>query len=248
MEGYGLTETASACCYNPMRAAKPGTVGPEACGSKVRLAEDGEIEVTGAGIFIGYLNKPEENEAAFTEDGWFKTGDLAEQDADGYFRIVDRKKAIICLATGKNVAPYKIESLYATSIFIEQIFIIGDEKTYISALIVPNFDYFIEFFDREGIAYDKSKLVFGEDNGARICMEVGEDFINQPLLQKMIANNVEEINSKLENFEQIKQYTIIPRRFTEERDELTPTQKTKKRVIMEHYAEEIEELYQRKKQ
>ena len=210
MEGYGLTETASACCYNPMRAAKPGTVGPEACGSKVRLAEDGEIEVTGAGIFIGYLNKPEENEAAFTEDGWFKTGDLAEQDADGYFRIVDRKKAIICLATGKNVAPYKIETYYATSIFIEQIFIIGDERTYISALIVPNFNYFIEFFDREGIAYDKSQVVFGETNGANICMEVGEDFIRQPLLRKIIAKNVEQANSTLESFEQIKQYTILP--------------------------------------
>ena len=248
MEGYGLTETASACCYNPMRAAKPGTIGPEACGSQVRLAEDGEIEVTGAGIFVGYLNQPEENEASFTEDGWFKTGDLAEQDAEGYFRIVDRKKAIICLATGKNVAPYKIETYYATSIFIEQIFIIGDERTYISALIVPNFNYFIEFFDREGIAYDKSQVVFGETNGANICMEVGEDFIRQPLLRKIIAKNVEQANSTLESFEQIKQYTILPRRFTEERDELTPTQKTKKQVIMQNYAAEIEELYQRKKQ
>jgi long-chain acyl-CoA synthetase len=102
MEGYGLTETGSACAYNPMCGTKPGTIGPEACGSTIRIADDGELEVMGAGTFVGYLNKPEENEAAFTPDGWFKTGDLVVRDEDGYYRIVDRKKAIICLAIGKN--------------------------------------------------------------------------------------------------------------------------------------------------
>lgn len=247
MEGYGSTETASACAYNPMRAAKPGTVGPEANGSKLRIAEDGELEVTGAGMFLGYLNKPEENEASFTEDGWFKTGDLVERDEQGYYRIVDRKKAIICLATGKNVAPAKIENYYATSTAIEQIFIIGDERTFISALIVPNFNYFIELFDNKGIKYDKSKLVFSETDGIKICEEVGEDFIQQPLLQDMIAKTVAENNKELESFEAIKQYTIIPRRFTEERDELTPTQKTKKRVILKNYKDVIDEIYTRKK-
>ncbi|NLB89537.1 MAG: long-chain fatty acid--CoA ligase [Syntrophomonadaceae bacterium] len=247
MEGYGLTETTSACAYNPMNAAKPGTIGPTIYGSSIRLAEDGELEVSGAGLFVGYLNKPEENAASFTPDGWFKTGDIVKVDEDGYFSIVDRKKAIICLATGKNIAPAKIESLFATSLAIEQIFLIGDERTYITALVVPNYGYFIELFDREGIEYDKNKVIFGETNGAEICIEVGEDFINVPLLKQINHDEINAANSKLEDFESIKQYAILNKRFTEEREELTPTQKTKKHVIMKHYQDTIEELYQRKK-
>lgn len=247
MEGYGLTETSSACAYNPMNAAKPGTIGPAIYGSSIRIAEDGELEVTGAGLFVGYLNKPEENAAAFTPDGWFKTGDIVKVDENGYYSIVDRKKAIICLATGKNVAPAKIESLFATSLAIEQIFLIGDERTYITALVVPNYGYFIELFEREGIQYDKSKVIFGETNGAEICIEVGEDFIEVPLLKQIIHDEVTAANSRLEDFESIKQYAILNKRFTEEREELTPTQKTKKHVIMKNYKDTIEELYQRKK-
>ncbi|MBO8159170.1 long-chain fatty acid--CoA ligase [Thermosyntropha sp.] len=247
LEGYGLSETCSAVTYNPMRAAKPGYVGPEANGSKVRLAPDGEIEVSGAGLFAGYLNKPEETAEAFTEDGWFKTGDIAVKDENGYYKIVDRKKAIICLATGKNVAPAKIESLFTTSIAVEQIFIIGDERKYISALIVPNFAYFMELFEKEGISYDKSKLIYSEVGGTQLCVEVGEDFVNQPLLKDMVEQAVKEANKQLEEFESIKQYTIIKRRFTEENGELTPTQKTKKRVVLQHYADVIEDMYERKK-
>lgn len=247
LEGYGLTETASACAYNPMNAAKPGTIGPSLYGSKIRVAEDGELEVSGAGLFVGYLNKPEENEVSFTSDGWFKTGDIVKVDSNGYFSIVDRKKAIICLATGKNVAPAKIESIYATSLAIEQIFLIGDEKTFITALIVPNYSYFIELFDKEGIKYDKSKVITGETNGAEIIIEVGEDFVNIPLLQQIISDEIKAGNSKLEDFEAIKQFEILNKRFTEEREEITPTQKTKKHVIMKNYKDVIEDLYQRKK-
>lgn len=247
LEGYGLTETCSAVTYNPMFGAKPGTIGPEANRSKVRVAEDGELEISGAGLFIGYLNKPEETEAAFTPDGWFRTGDLVEVDEDGYYKIVDRKKAIICLATGKNVAPLKLESRFATSLAVEQIFPIGDERIYISALIVPNFNYFIDIFEKQNVPYDKSKVKFATINGAQICVEVGQDFISQPILQMMVAEAVSEANKGLESFETIKQYEIIPRRFTEENGELTPTQKAKKRVILKNYADTIEALYQRHK-
>jgi len=245
-EGYGLTETTSACCDNPLNACKPGTVGPEACGAKVRVAEDGELETSEAGVFAGYLNKPEETAAAFTEDGWFKTGDLVQKDADGYYKIVDRKKAIICLAIGKNVAPLKLEGLFSTSIAIDQIFLIGDERNFISALIVPNFAYFMEMFEQEGIDYDRGKIITGESNGMVLCVEAGQDFVEKHLLTQAIAETVAAVNQQLEGFERIKQYTILPNRFTEERGELTPTLKTKKRVIMENYAEVIEELYRRK--
>jgi len=247
LEGYGLTETCSAVCYNPMFGAKPGTIGPEANRSRARVAEDGELEISGAGIFIGYLNKPEETKAAFTPDGWFRTGDLVEVDEDGYYKIVDRKKAIICLATGKNVAPLKLESRFATSLAVEQVFVIGDERTYISALIVPSFNYFIDIFEKQNIPYDKSHVKFAEINGAQLCVEVGIDFVSQPILQMMVAEAVAEANKTLEEFETIKQYEIITRRFTEETGELTPTQKIKKRVVLENYHDTIEALYQRRK-
>ncbi|HZK43144.1 MAG TPA: long-chain fatty acid--CoA ligase [Syntrophomonadaceae bacterium] len=245
LEGYGSTETCSACTYNPMYAAKPGTIGPEANGSNCRVAEDGELEVRGA-IFIGYLNKPEEDAEAFTADGWFKTGDLVTMDPDGYFRIVDRKKAIICLATGKNVAPAKIESQFATSTAVDQIFVIGDERNVIGALILPSFSYFMNLFEKENIAYDRTKLEYSNIAGAEIVTGVGQDFIDQPILKQMIADNVKQVNETLEDFEQIRQYTIITQRFTEENDQLTPTQKTKKRVILEVYKDTIEEMYNRK--
>jgi long-chain acyl-CoA synthetase len=166
-------------------------------------------------------------------------------DDDGYYRIVDRKKAIICLATGKNVAPAKVESGYATSLVIEQIFSLGDERNVISALIVPNFTYFFELFDKNEISYDRSKIEYGNIGGAKVCVGVGQDFVDQPLLQEMIADNVKQVNAGLEGFEQIKQYTIITHRFTEENGQLTPTQKAKKRVLLEHYSDTIEEMYNR---
>ncbi|MGE5405575.1 MAG: AMP-dependent synthetase, partial [Candidatus Saccharibacteria bacterium] len=243
VEGYGSTESFNACTLNNIEGLKPGKVGPPANGNLGRVAADGEYEIAGAGVFIGYLNKPEETAESFTPDGWFKTGDLVEMDEDGYVKIVDRKKAIICLATGKNVAPAKIENLFSTSHYIEQIFVIGDERPCISTLIVPNFNYFIEMFDREGIAYDKNKLKYSYATGAPICIEVGDDFINQPKLQELIAQDVEVANERLENFEAIKIYEVIKRRFTEENDELTPTQKTKKRVILANYKDLIDEMY-----
>lgn len=244
LEGYGSTETCSATNYNPMYAAKPGSIGPEANGSNCRLAADGELEVRG-GLFIGYLNKPEEDAAAFTEDGWFRTGDLATMDDDGYYRIVDRKKAIICLATGKNVAPYKLESKFSTSLVVEQIFVLGDERSVISALIVPSFAFFIELYEKMNIAYDRSKLIYTEMQGAQVCIGAGEDFISQPVLNQMIAENVKQVNESLEGFEQIKQYTIINHNFTEENGQMTPTLKLKKKAILEHYSIIIEEMYKR---
>jgi long-chain acyl-CoA synthetase len=244
VEGYGLTETCTACNCNPLTGLKPGKVGPPANGSLGRIAEDGEYQTTGAGLFIGYLNKPEETAEAFTRDGWFKTGDLGEFDEDGYLKIVDRKKAIIVLSTGKNVAPAKIESLFSTSSIIDQVFVIGDEKKYISALLVPNFNHLIELFKKERIPFDEDSLAFANVGGAQMCVQVGDDFINQPALREMIDKEVQAANKSLEGFEAIKKYAVIPRRFLEETGELTPTLKPKKRVILEKYHQVVEGLYQ----
>ena len=243
VEGYGSTESASACILNPITACKPGYMGVEANHSFARVADDGELEISGAGIFSEYLNLPEETSDSFTPDGWFKTGDVVEKDRFGYYRIVDRKKAIICTAVGKNIAPAKLENLFSLSHVIEQVFLIGDERNYISALVVPNFNYFRELFDRENIAYEKDKLVYEDIGGMKICTGVGEDFVKQPILTDLIAKDVDVANEQLEGFERIRKYTILARRFTEENGQLTPTQKTKKSVILKDYDEIINNMY-----
>ncbi len=243
VEGYGSTESFNACILNPLTGCKPGYMGKEANGSLTRVAPDGELEISGAGLFKGYLNKPEETAESFTEDGWFKTGDVVERDANGYYRIIDRKKAIICTAVGKNIAPAKLENLFSTSAVIEQIFLIGDERNFISALVVPNFNYFRELYDRSGIGYDADSIVVNTATGASICTTVGEDFIARPELREAVERDIKEANGKLEEFEVIKRYTILTERFTEENGRLTPTQKAKKRVILDAYADAIEAMY-----
>ncbi len=245
-EGYGSTESFNACANTPLIACKPGYVGLASNGSRLRVSEIGELEISGAGVFKRYWNKPKETAESFTPDGWFKTGDKVEVDKFGYYKIVDRIKAIICLATGKNVAPAKLEGLFATSPYIEQVFIIGDERPFISALIVPSFTFFKEKFDKEGIKYDKSQVVIDNSAGVPIVVKVGPDFIEQGGIRELIAGEVAKANKELEEFEVIKQYTILTERFTEQNGMLTPTQKAKKRVILEVYAKEIEEMYSRK--
>lgn len=243
VEGYGSTESFNACVLNPIMSCKPGYIGIEANGSKVRVAADGELEISGAGIFKEYLNKPEESRESFTPDGWFKTGDLVITDEHGYIKIVDRKKAIICTTVGKNIAPAKLENLFSTSLAIEQVFFIGDERNYITGLMVPNFNYFVALYEKENIPYDKEKLVWSNASGANICTEVGEDFVTKPILQELIEKDVQAANKRLENFEVIKKYTILTSRFTEANGQLTPTQKAKKRVILEFYSDKIEKMY-----
>jgi long-chain acyl-CoA synthetase len=243
IEGYGSTESFNACILNPITACKPGFVGKDANGSKSRVADDGELEISGAGIFKGYLNRPEENEEVFTEDGWFKTGDLVVKDDGGYVKIVDRKKAIICTATGKNVAPAKLENLFSTSPVIEQVFFIGDERNFITALLVPNFNYFTDLYDKKDISYNKTLCKWSSATGAEICYSVGNDFVDTDVLKEMIEDEVQKANKWLERFEQIKKYAVLTERFTEENGMLTPTQKAKKRVILEAYADRIDALY-----
>jgi len=243
VEGYGSTESCNACILNPLTACNPGYMGIEANGSVTRIAEDGELEISGAGIFKGYLNMPEDTRESFTPDGWFRTGDVVQKDKMGYYRIVDRKKAIICTAVGKNIAPAKLENLFSLSHVIEQIFFIGDERNYITALVVPNFGHFIALFDREGISYDKTRLEFLDLGGLRICTGVGDDFVSLPRLQELIDRDVQEANAGLESFEKIKKYTILRQRFTEDNGMLTPTQKTKKKVILTGYEDVIDRMY-----
>jgi len=161
-------------------------------------------------IFAGYYKDPEATAAALTEDGWFRTGDVGEIDADGFVKITDRKKDIIITAGGKNIAPQNLENALKASRFVSQALIVGDRRPYVTALITLDWD---------------------EVNAS------GRD------PQKLVEELVEVVNRDRVRVEQIKRFAILPRDFTQEEGELTPTLKLRRRVVHDHFAEEIEGLY-----
>ena len=183
MEGYGLTESCNTLTCNQAKAILPGTVGPANPGIELKLDKDGELLVRGDNMFLGYWNNPEETAAAFTPDGFFRTGDIAEILPNGYVKIVDRKKTIIVLDTGKNVASSKVERSFAVSSWVDQAFPVGDDRKHIAALVVPNFDAFINYFKKEGIPFDESQVEYMGEGTERVCVKVGEDFIEKEQLK-----------------------------------------------------------------
>lgn len=242
-EGYGATETCNTVNMNRMHRVLPGSVGPLCPGVEGYVAEDGEWCVRGNNIFLEYWNNPEATREAFTEDGFYKTGDIVEVLPEGFIKIVDRKKGLIVLETGKNVASSKVEQAFSTSTWVDMAVAVGDNQKFICALVVPNFDEFINQFNQMGISYDKSALEFAEINGVKTCIKVGEDFINISLLKETIEKEVETANNGLESYEKIKKYKILNRKLTEESGELTPTLKVKRNVVLKNFQKEISEFY-----
>jgi long-chain acyl-CoA synthetase len=210
IEGYGLTETSSSLSVNDPDDYRFGTVGRAVDGSEIRIEDDGEILVRSDTVFGGYFKDPEATAAAFTEDGFFRTGDVGEIDADGFVKITDRKKDIIITAGGKNIAPQNLENALKASRFVSQALVVGDRRPYVTALITLDWD---------------------EVNGS------GRD------PQELVQELVDGVNRDRVRVEQIKRFAILPRDFTQEAGELTPTLKLRRRVVQEHFGEEIEALY-----
>jgi long-chain acyl-CoA synthetase len=210
IEGYGLTETSSSLSVNQEDDYKLGTVGKAVDGSEVKLDEDGEILVKSPSVFAGYFKDPEATAAAFTEDGWFRTGDVGEIDGDGFIKITDRKKDLIITAGGKNIAPQNIENALKSSRFISQAVVIGDRRPYVTALIT--------------LDWDEVKAT-GRDP------------------QELVQEVVDGVNRDRVRVEQIKRFAVLPRDFSQEEGEITPTLKLRRRVVHEHFADEIEQLY-----
>ncbi|MBN1496614.1 MAG: long-chain fatty acid--CoA ligase [Spirochaetes bacterium] len=227
--GYGLTETTPITHLNTftyLRPVKLGTCGPAFPRTECRIADDGEILVRGPQVMKGYYKKPKDTREVLSKDGWFATGDIGTIDADGYLTITDRKKDILITAGGKNVAPQVIEGVFTMHSLIEQIAIIGDQKKYLVALIVPAFP--------ELIKWAKSKNI-GETNPKQL--------IANPEVVKKFRETVEELNKPLGRVEQIKRFALIDRPFTQESGELTPTLKVKRKVVLGNYTDIIEEMY-----
>jgi long-chain acyl-CoA synthetase len=226
LEGYGLTETSPVICVNRPEKTKLGTVGPPISGVEVRIAEDGEILSRGPHIMQGYYNKAEETAKSIDPEGWFHTGDIGVLDEDNYLKITDRKKDIIVLANGKNVAPQPIESKLKASPYMAQVVLFGDREPQVVALVVPDFEHLKRWAKEQGIEErDPEKL------------------IALPQVKKLYRAEFERLTTDLADFEKVRRFTLLQRDFTQERDEVTPSLKIKRRVVRDHYAAEIQAMY-----
>ena len=226
VEGYGLTECTTAASTNTHEAYRFGTVGRPLPGTEVKLAEDGELLIRSETIFQGYYKEPEATAEVLGADGWLKSGDIAEIDADGFITITDRKKDIIVTAGGKNVAPQNLENDLKTSKFVSQAMVVGDRQPYIAALITLDPEALPAWAEERGLPADLESLAVS------------------PEVRELVQGVVDEVNADRSRYEQIKRFAILPRDFTMEDDELTPTLKLKRRMVAEHFAPELEELYQ----
>jgi long-chain acyl-CoA synthetase len=225
LEGYGQTEGTTASNVNRPNRFKFGTVGPAIPGIEVTTAEDAEILVRGPTVFAGYYKDEEATSAVLPGDGWLHTGDIGEIDEDGFLTITDRKKDIIVTAGGKNVSPQNIENLLKGIPWVSQALVVGDRRPHLIALIT---------LDEEELA--KWAAERGLDGNAA-------DLSQRDDVRKLVDEAVEGVNEKLARFEQVRRFEILPRDFSPEENEITPTLKLKRRVVEEHFAPEIEALY-----
>ncbi len=214
LEGYGLTECTTAATVNRPDRYRFGTVGPALPGTELRLADDGELLIRSPTVFAGYFKDEESSSEALDPDGWLRSGDVAEIDDDGFVRITDRKKDILVTAGGKNVAPQNLENELKASKYISQALVVGDRRPYVAALVTLD-----------------------EEEANRWRTAGGND--PDGLIQEV----VDVVNARRSRFEQIKRFAILPRDFSAEEGEVTPTLKLKRGVCEEHFAAEIERLY-----
>jgi long-chain acyl-CoA synthetase len=226
-EGYGLTETSPVIASNRRAAYKVGTVGKPVEHIQMKLAEDGEILVKGPSIFKGYWNMPEETKAAFTEDGWFKTGDIGQVDGEGFLTITDRKKDLIKTSGGKFIAPQPIENALKNNVLIAQAAVIGEKRKYASVIISPNFGLLEDWARANHVGFANH-----------------EELVHQPQVRKLYQGIIEELNKNLAHFETIKKIIVVPDEFSIATGEITPTLKLKRRVVEAKYKQLIDLLYQ----
>ena len=233
-EGYGLTETSPIVSANPIDAPRLGTVGKPIPGVEVQIADDGEILVRGPNVMMGYYNKPQET-AAVLKDGWFRTGDIGAVDGEGYLRITDRKKDLLVTSGGKKVAPQPIEAVLKRSPLVAEVVLLGDRRRFISALIVPDFTA----LERRMKDLGRSPA---DASGGELRNERAE-LVRRADVVALYDEIVEALNLELSQFERIKKFRLLPREFTIESGELTPTMKVKRKAVELNRAAEIEELY-----
>jgi long-chain acyl-CoA synthetase len=225
LEGYGLTECTTASNFNRPEKYRFGTVGPPLPGFEVKTADDGEVLIRSETVFKGYFKDPDATAEVLLPDGWLRTGDIGEIDEDGFLTITDRKKDILITAGGKNVAPQNLENDLKLSRYVSQALIVGDRRPYVAALITLDEAEIGQWGADRGIEGDVATL--SQDERVR----------------ELVQGIVDGVNRDRSRYEQIKRFTIVPRDFTMEHGEVTPTLKLRRRTVTEHFSKEIEDLY-----
>ncbi len=227
VEGYGMTESSPVITCNRFEKGenKIGTVGKPIPRVEVKIAENGEVLAKGPNVMMGYYNKPEATKKALDEDGWLHTGDIGEFD-EGFLVITDRLKEVFKTSGGKYVAPLMIENKMKESNFIEQIMVVGENRKFVSALIVPNFAFIEKWCQKKCVPF-KSR----------------EEIIKDERIRQRIWQEVEKYNARLGKIQKVKKIELVPDEWTVETGELTPTLKLKRRVLLKRYADLIEKIY-----
>lgn len=231
IEGYGLTECSSVIAANTLEKSKIGSVGPALDGAEIRISpEDEEVQVRGKVIFREYWNLPKETEEAFTEDGYFRTGDLGRLDEDNFLFITGRKKDLIVLSSGKKVSPALIEETMKGSLFIDQVAIFGDDQRWLGALITLN---------KLGLLKHLGEFKDGE----KITEKEWKELVQSERIKKIISEDIKKRGERLAEYERIKRFKILENSFSHEKGEMSHTLKLKRNVIQANYAKEIAELF-----
>ncbi len=225
-EGYGLTETSPVLALNNSQDHRIGSVGKPIESVECRFADDGELLVRGPFVFAGYWRKPDATAQVIEADGWFHTGDIARQDADGFLYVTDRKKELIKTSGGKMIAPQPIESKLNANVLVANAVLVGDRHKFVSALIAPNFPALENLARQRGIAFSSRA-----------------DLVANPAVQAEYHALVRSINEGLANFETIKRFHLVPDEWSMDSGELTPTLKLRRRVVADRYAAEIAAFY-----
>ncbi len=228
LEGYGLTETSPVCTVNADNSPnllKVGTVGKAIKDVEIGFEPDGEIKIKGPNVMIGYYKDPEKT-AEVLKDGWFLTGDIGELDSEGFLKITDRKKELFKTSGGKYIAPQLLENAMKASRFIDQIMVIGENRKFPAALVVPNIDALREWCRRH-----------------KIDVNLKKEIIANKQVQDRVWRDVENLNTEFAQWERIKKIKLLDKDFSIEGGELTPTMKLKRKPILHKYAEVIEEIY-----
>jgi long-chain acyl-CoA synthetase len=224
LEGWGMTETSTAATFSRPDAFKFGTIGKPFEGCEVKIADDGEILVRGPNVFQGYYKNDEATKETLV-DRWLHTGDIGEIDEDGYIKITGRKKDIIITAGGKNITPANLENEIKQSQWVSQVVVIGDRRPYLVALLTLDAEEVQKLAAEDGVPGDPSAWPENEE------------------VRALIEEHIEKVNQRFARVEQVKKFKILPRDFSQEGGELTPTMKVKRAVVAKKYDDEIESLY-----
>ena len=224
-EGYGLTETSPVIALNNPVNHRLGTVGKPMSNVEVRIAEDGELLVRGPSVFKGYWKMPEETTAVF-EDGWFKTGDIAAFDEEGYLSITDRKKDLIKTSGGKFIAPQPIESSLKVNQYVSEAALLGDRRRFPAVLIIPSFEDLEEWARHHGVKFSSRR-----------------ELVRSHQVQSLYQGIVEELNQNLAQYEKLKKVLVVPDELSIADGTLTPSMKLRRRHLTDRYKKEIDALY-----